>query len=118
MAAVAGPGLRENERQPMRQNEPTPIDTREPPGRQEETKPMTHEEDLEIAPSLADAKADQMTVEQWLAIRKEAGLKIDPETAEVNVAIRADTRPLRRPPRLAPGVRSSRAGIFCPISRK
>jgi hypothetical protein len=83
MAAVAGPGLRENERQPMRQNEPTPIDTREPPGRQEETKPMTHEEDLEIAPSLADAKADQMTVEQWLAIRKEAGLKIDPETAEV-----------------------------------
>jgi hypothetical protein len=26
---------------------------------------------------------DQMTVEQWLAIRKEAGLHIDPETAEV-----------------------------------
>jgi hypothetical protein len=26
---------------------------------------------------------DQMTVEQWLAIRKEAGLNIDPETAEV-----------------------------------
>ena len=26
---------------------------------------------------------DQLTVEQWLAIRKEAGLKIDPETAEV-----------------------------------
>jgi hypothetical protein len=25
-----------------------------------------------------------MTVEQWLAIRKEAGLKIDPETAEVD----------------------------------
>lgn len=25
----------------------------------------------------------QMTVEQWLAIRKQAGLKIDPETAEV-----------------------------------
>ena len=31
----------------------------------------------------ASANADQMTVEQWLAIRKEAGLKIDPETAEV-----------------------------------
>ena len=30
-----------------------------------------------------DVPADEMTVEQWLAIRKEAGLKIDPETAEV-----------------------------------
>jgi len=30
----------------------------------------------------ADVEAE-MTVEQWLAIRKEAGLKIDPETAEV-----------------------------------
>jgi hypothetical protein len=27
---------------------------------------------------------DRMTVEQWLAIRKEAALKIDPETAEVD----------------------------------
>ena len=26
---------------------------------------------------------EEMTVEQWLAIRKEAGLKIDPKTAEV-----------------------------------
>ncbi len=26
---------------------------------------------------------EHMTVEQWLAIRKEAGLRIDPETAEV-----------------------------------
>ena len=26
---------------------------------------------------------DEMSVEQWLAIRKEAGLQIDPETAEV-----------------------------------
>jgi hypothetical protein len=25
----------------------------------------------------------EMTIEEWLAIRKEAGLKIDPETAEV-----------------------------------
>ena len=33
--------------------------------------------------SVADMEADQMSVEQWLAIRKEAGLKIDPETAEV-----------------------------------
>jgi hypothetical protein len=29
-------------------------------------------------------ETDQMTVEQWLATRKEAGLKIDPETAEVD----------------------------------
>ena len=27
--------------------------------------------------------ADEMTTEQWLAVRKEAGLKIDPEAAEV-----------------------------------
>ncbi len=26
---------------------------------------------------------DEVTVEQWLTIRKEAGLKIDPETAKV-----------------------------------
>jgi hypothetical protein len=30
-----------------------------------------------------DMKADEMTVEQWLAIRKEAGRHIDPATAEV-----------------------------------
>jgi hypothetical protein len=30
-----------------------------------------------------DAATDEPTVEQWLAIRKEEGLKIDPETAEV-----------------------------------
>jgi hypothetical protein len=29
-------------------------------------------------------ETDQMTVEQWLPTRKEAGLKIDPETAEVD----------------------------------
>src|SRR5262249_22958264 len=33
----------------------------------------------DMSPSLADVEAE-MTVEQWLAIRKEAGLKIDPET--------------------------------------
>src|SRR5262245_23428882 len=37
----------------------------------------------ELPTSVADMEADQMSVEQWLAIRKEAGLKIDPETAEV-----------------------------------
>ena len=72
---------------------------------------MTDEENSmnkpDMPPSVADAKADQMTeeqllailrrraneiqrqsgdqmtVKQWLAIRKETGLKIDPETAEV-----------------------------------
>jgi hypothetical protein len=36
----------------------------------------------EMPSSLADVEAE-MTVEQWLAIRKEAALRIDPETAEV-----------------------------------
>ena len=30
-----------------------------------------------------DAESDRVAVEQWLAIRKEAALTIDPETAEV-----------------------------------
>jgi hypothetical protein len=30
-----------------------------------------------------NAQAPEQTVEEWLAIRKEAGLQIDPETAEV-----------------------------------
>jgi hypothetical protein len=35
-------------------------------------------------PNLTNNSArDQSAVEEWLAIRKEAGLKIDPETAEV-----------------------------------
>jgi uncharacterized glyoxalase superfamily protein PhnB len=54
--------------------------------KQEETKTMMDEQKTvdksEMPPSLADVEAE-MTVEQWLAIRKEAGLKIDPETAEV-----------------------------------
>jgi hypothetical protein len=33
---------------------------------------------------MKETETDQMTVEQWLAIRKGAGLKIDPETAEVD----------------------------------
>jgi hypothetical protein len=55
--------------------------------KQEETKTMMDEkrtvDQSEMPPSLPDVQADQMTVKQWLAIRKEAGLKIDPETAEV-----------------------------------
>jgi hypothetical protein len=37
----------------------------------------------DIATIDSDATNAQITLEQWLAIRKEAGLKIDPETAEV-----------------------------------
>ena len=33
--------------------------------------------------SVDKAGEDQLTVEQWLQIRKETGLRIDPETAEV-----------------------------------
>jgi hypothetical protein len=36
---------------------------------------MTEEKD--------DTMSEEMTLEQWLAIRKEEGLKIDPTTAEV-----------------------------------
>jgi hypothetical protein len=47
---------------------------------------MTKEEkqvdETDVSLRAEDAVADQ-TVEQWLAIRKEAGLQIDPETAEV-----------------------------------
>lgn len=40
---------------------------------------------MEIIMSIQPNSAghDEMSVEQWLAIRKEAGLQIDPETAEV-----------------------------------
>ena len=48
---------------------------------------MTEEQLLAIlrrrATEIQRQSGDQMTVKQWLAIRKEAGPKIDPETAEV-----------------------------------
>ena len=37
----------------------------------------------EMSKTNIDIVEDQLTVEQWLAIRKEAGSEIDPETAEV-----------------------------------
>jgi hypothetical protein len=37
----------------------------------------------EMSDEYEDATGNKLTVEQWLQIRKEAGLKIDPETAEV-----------------------------------
>ena len=47
---------------------------------------MTEEQLLAIlrrrATEIQRQSGDQMTVKQWLAIRKETGLKIDPETAE------------------------------------
>jgi len=45
--------------------------------KQEETKTMTDEQ------KTVSRSGDPMTVEQWLAIRKEAALRIDPQTAEV-----------------------------------
>jgi hypothetical protein len=33
--------------------------------------------------SIQENNGDETTIEQWLAIRKEAGLQIDPKTAEV-----------------------------------
>ncbi len=48
---------------------------------------MTNEKETvnkaDMPQSVKTVPADQMTVEQWLAIRKEAALHIDPETAEV-----------------------------------
>jgi hypothetical protein len=37
----------------------------------------------EVSRPMQDMASNQLTAEQWFAIRKEAGLKIDPETAEV-----------------------------------
>jgi hypothetical protein len=48
---------------------------------------FTEREEKEIAKfkqRVSEARVDGMTVEQWLAVRKEAGLKIDPESAEVD----------------------------------
>ena len=48
---------------------------------------MVNEDDasdeIDLAQTGENVPANQMTVEQWLAIRKEAAPKIDPETAEV-----------------------------------
>src|SRR5438477_8286737 len=48
---------------------------------------MTNEEGtvgkLNSSETMRDMTAEQTAMEQWLAIRKEAGLKIDLETAEV-----------------------------------
>lgn len=48
---------------------------------------MTNEENQEepdyLSRKITDDAGVEMTVREWLAIRKEAGLKIDPETAEV-----------------------------------
>jgi hypothetical protein len=38
---------------------------------------------IEMSGTTRDMMGDQTTVERWLEIRKEAGLNIDPETAEV-----------------------------------
>jgi hypothetical protein len=49
---------------------------------------MTNEKEtvnkVDMPQSGKNGEADQLTVEQWLAIRKEAALRIDPDTAEVD----------------------------------
>jgi hypothetical protein len=48
-----------------------------------------------MSETIMDKTDDGMTVEQWLAIRKEAALKIDAETAEVmwTYALVSSTQP-------------------------
>ena len=67
---------------------------------------------------MKEAETDQMTVEQWLATRKEAGIKIDPETAEVDWTYALTLDPLRGLPRPAGGIPASWTGVFCPFCRK
>src|SRR4029453_16885366 len=82
-------------------------------------KNMNKEKNKIPPPKFADpANDNEMTNEQWLAFRKEAALQIDPETAKVHWAIRADTRPLRRQARPPEGMPMCRPGVFCPCSRK
>jgi hypothetical protein len=57
-------------------------------------------------------------LEEWLAIRKEAGLKIDPETAEVDWNYGLTLDPYGVYPRTSRGVSTGRAGILRPFSRK
>ena len=61
---------------------------------------------------------DDMTVEQWLAIRKEPARQIDPETAEVDWWYVQDNGPLRRRPRSAGGVPADWAGVLRLFSRE
>src|SRR5262249_24734130 len=38
---------------------------------------------MHVIPTAMENTMDEMTVDQWLALRKEAAFKMDPETAEV-----------------------------------
>jgi hypothetical protein len=58
----------------------------------------------------------EMTTEQWLAIRKQAGLQIDPETAEVHWQYGQVADPLRRRSRPARGIPMCRAQLLRPFS--
>ena len=44
------------------------------------TNPENEERTTEMSKTITVTTEDQLTVEQWLDIRKEAGLRIDPET--------------------------------------
>src|SRR5438552_180799 len=45
--------------------------------------PENKERTKEMSKTTTDTTEDELTVDQWLQIRKEAGLRIDPETAWV-----------------------------------
>jgi hypothetical protein len=55
---------------------------------------------------------DQIKVQKWLAIRKKAGRKIDPETAEVDWAYVQDLDPYGINPELPEECRQSGRGYF------
>ena len=45
--------------------------------------PEDDERTTEMSKTITDTNGNELTVEQWLEIRKEAGLRIDPATADV-----------------------------------
>jgi hypothetical protein len=70
-------------------------------------------EDLTVERS----EIQNLPVEQWLAIRKEEALRINPDTALVRWEYRQVLDPYGVP-RSAAGMRLRRARVFCAESRK
>jgi hypothetical protein len=73
--------------QPLPPQRPTATGTRHSEQEKKMTDDMTAKQEKEMTDDMTVKQekdmTDDMTVEQWLAIRKEAALQIDPETAEV-----------------------------------
>jgi hypothetical protein len=62
--------------------------------------------------------SEKACVEEWLAIRKEEGLKIDPDTAEVNWHYAQTLDPYGVDPKSTGGMPADWTGILRPIPRK